>query len=238
MQRNIFVDRNCIFRQDGLLVFYPLSCLVNEQKCYLCHFVSLIFIIKLVKLRHFTPCLIYNILKVLLLIYPTADLFSPSQSVCPSLHCVKLILKETEHIAFIKFHLKVHMYCKNEISSIIDKLSIILSHPVNILKFSFFLLTQTFTESYSSAIDHVLIESFAPLFSFRLLGFGIPFFVFMNQHNQRVKKNIFPSIKTKKESFNVQKILKWQNWYLQKYNMRKVTIRTELCKLETIMIIF
>lgn len=113
------------------------------------------------------------------------------------------------------------MYCNNEISSIIDKLSIILSHPVNILKFSFFLLTQTFTESYSSAIDHVLIESFAPLFSFGLLGFGIPFFVFMNQHNQQVKKNIFPSIKTKKESFNVQKILKWQNWYLQKYNMRK-----------------
>lgn len=126
-----------------------------------------------------------------LLIYPSANLFSPSQSVCPSLHCVKLILKETEHIAFIKFHLKVHMYCNNEISSIIDKLSIILSHPVNILKFSFFLLTRTFTESYSSAIDHVLIESFAPLFSFRLLGFGIPFFVFMNQHNQRVKKNIY-----------------------------------------------
>lgn len=68
------------------------------------------------------------------------------------------------------------MYCNNEISSIIDKLSIILSHPVNILKFSFFLLTQTFTESYSSAIDHVLIESFAPQFSFHLLGFGIPFF--------------------------------------------------------------
>lgn len=127
------------------------------------------------------------------LIYPTVDLFSPSQSVCPSLHCVKLILKETEHIAFIKFHLKVHMYCNNEISSIIDKLSIILSHPVNILlKFSFFLLTQTFTESYSSAIDHVLIKSFAPLFSFRLLGFGIPFFVFMNQHNQRVKKKYIP----------------------------------------------
>lgn len=92
----------------------------------------------------------------------------------------------------MKFHLKVHMYCNNEISSIIDKLSIILSHPVNILKFSFFLLTQTFTESYSSAIDHVLIESFAPLFSFRLLGFGIPFFVFMNQHNQRVKKKYIP----------------------------------------------
>lgn len=200
MQRNIFVDRNFIFRQDGLLVFYPLSCLVNEQKCYLCHFVSLIFIIKLVKLRHFYPLSCFE--------KSTANLFSPSQSVCPSLHCVKLILKETEHIAFIKFHLKVHMYCKNEISSIIDKLSIILSHPVNILKFSFFLLTQTFTESYSSAIDHVLIESFAPLFSFRLLGFGIPFFVFMNQHNQRVKKNIFPSIKTKKESFDVQKILK------------------------------
>lgn len=213
MQRNIFVDRNCIFRQDGLLVFYPLSWLVNEQKCYLCHFVSLIFIIKLVKLRHFYPLSCFE--------KSTANLFSPSQSVCPSLHCVKLILKETEHIAFIKFHLKVHMYCNNEISSIIDKLSIILSHPVNILKFSFFLLTQTFTESYSSAIDHVLIESFAPLFSFRLLGFGIPFFVFMNQHNQRVKKNIFPSIKTKKESFDVQKILKWQNWYLQKYNMRK-----------------
>lgn len=200
MQRNIFVDRNFIFRQDGLLVFYPLSCLVNEQKCYLCHFVSLIFIIKLVKLRHFYPLSCFE--------KSTANLFSPSQSVCPSLHCVKLILKETEHIAFIKFHLKVHMYCNNEISSIIDKLSIILSHPVNILKFSFFLQTKTFTESYSSAIDHVLIESFAPLFSFRLLGFGIPFFVFMNQHNQRVKKNIFPSIKTKKESFDVQKILK------------------------------
>lgn len=213
MQRNIFVDRNFIFRQDGLLVFYPLSCLVNEQKCYLCHFVSLIFIIKLVKLRHFYPLSCFE--------KSTANLFSPSQSVCPSLHCVKLILKETEHIAFIKFHLKVHMYCNNEISSIIDKLSIILSHPVNILKFSFFLQTKTFTESYSSAIDHVLIESFAPLFSFRLLGFGIPFFVFMNQHNQRVKKNIFPSIKTKKESFDVQKILRWQNWYLQKYNMRK-----------------
>lgn len=195
------MDRNCIFRQDGLLVFYPLSCLVNEQKCYLCHFVSLIFIIKLVKLRHFSPLSCFE--------KSTANLFSPSQSVCPSLHCVKLILKETEHIAFIKFHLKVHMYCNNEISSIIDKLSIILSHPVNILKFSFFLLTRTFTESYSSAIDHVLIESFAPLFSFRLLGFGIPFFVFMNQHNQRVKKNIFPSIKTKKCHFNdVQKILK------------------------------
>lgn len=122
----------------------------------------------------------------------TANLFSPSQSVCPSLHCVKLILKETEHIAFIKFHLKVHMYCKNEISSIIDKLSIILSHPVNILKFSFFLLTQTFTESYSSAIDHVLIESFAPLFSFRLLGFGIPFFVFMNQHKSTSEKKYIP----------------------------------------------
>lgn len=230
MQRNIFVDRNFIFRQDGLLVFYPLSCLVNEQKCYLCHFVSLIFIIKLVKLRHFYPLSCFE--------KSTANLFSPSQSVCPSLHCVKLMLKETEHIAFIKFHLKVHMYCNNEISSIIDKLSIILSHPVNILKFSFFLQTKTFTESYSSAIDHVLIESFAPLFSFRLLGFGIPFFVFMNQHNQRVKKKIFPSIKTKKESFDVQKILKWQNWYLQKYNTRKVTIRTELCKLETIMILF
>lgn len=170
MQCNIFVDRNCIFRQDGLLVFYPLPCLVNEQKCYLCHFVSLIFIIKLVKLRHFYPVLYITFWK------STVNLFSPSQSVCPSLHCVKLILKETEHIAFIKFHLKVHMYCNNEISSIIDKLSIILSHPVNILKFSFFLLTQTFTESYSSAIDHVLIESFAPQFSFHLLGFGIPFF--------------------------------------------------------------
>lgn len=120
MQRNIFVDRNCIFRQDGLLVFYPLSCLVNEQKCYLCHFVSLIFIIKLVKLRHFTPCLIYNILKVLLLIYPTADLFSPSQSVCPSLHCVKLILKETEHIAFIKIHLKVHIVIMRSHQSLIN----------------------------------------------------------------------------------------------------------------------
>lgn len=163
MQRNIFVDRNCIFRQDGLLVFYPLSCLVNEQKCYLCHFVSLILIIKLVKLRHFYPLSCFE--------KSTANLFSPSQSVCPSLHCVKLILKETEHIAFIKFHLKVHMYCNNEISSIIDKLSIILSHPVNILKFSFFLLTQTFTESYSSAYWPCIDWKFCS--SVQFLSFGI-----------------------------------------------------------------
>lgn len=84
------------------------------------------------------------------------------------------------------------MYCNNEISSIIDKLSIILSHPVNILKFSFFLLTQTFTESYSSAIDHVLIESFAPLFSFHLLGFGIPFFCVHESTKSTSEKKYIP----------------------------------------------
>lgn len=133
------------------------------------------------------------------------------------------------------------MYCNNEISSIIDKLFIILSHPVNILKFSFFPLTQTFTESYSSAtrigwpcIDWKICSSVQfPSFG---ISFGIPFSVFMNQHNQRVKKIYSHPSKQRRSHIWCSKNLEMTKLIFTKILRNSDYMNS--CKLETIMIIF